>query len=1081
MRTRMIVISSACLFLVYCQESKTNESDQNAQDVFTPQSTKDILITESIVETFDSKTVESAVSEDALTTIFDIQNEIEFECLDCLDTLEEVVVVDVINDINDASLLEATDGPNYISCGEVGYCPVGYTCFNGTLCCPPNLPQECDNQCYPADCQCTIDEEFTLCLPDGFKYCGKGVACDKNVEEECTLIEAENTFYCLTDKQAYCGNGLICQKDKEDCVQQGEEFFCVSKGKTLCVSGLQCYKEIEVCGVNHCCPTVQPQECNELCCYPDEHCTECGCLPITANCCAGELCVAGYACAPDGSSACYPETGDYCEDGRFCPPGMVCTKDDCCAQGQPQECGGICCPVYYDCVYTTYGKKCIPPDTEPCGDTWCESDEYCAEPTMNLCLHNFATLCPVGQICEDGLFCAGPTCCSMFNPNQDCGGLCCPSNWKCINGGEACIPLDAIYLGNGKYCEVGTKFNEENGNCDPVGWEPCGSGAACPPGKTCAMEEQNKQCCPVDQAALCKDKCCYTGFGCCSENICMPPGAECCWGKNVNEWCSPTTFCGIKGKKCIPVGAMECENGDYCSIGEKCTESVPPCCPWVAPIPCETQCCALSQKCETVDLKKKCIPKDAEVCPGVIINNEILIKDTICYGSTFCEEDNYCMDDSYKNQEYNYCGGGETCPINESCAGLCSDFCCEKEPENEEEKCNLESCLLSTGGWGTPKPTCQENGTTITCCGENLGNSAWIINQIKQCVNEKCGNLNCGQGVYNKFCCTYDKPKTVGCLVGCIPSGRLCYDMPSSSGSLANPIESSILPEEVPFEVGDQCYDDWAFSTFSPVLGWLDIISGVQVYFHPAGFGPKYYNDIFHVEDDLSQWVSYNSGDEILVVEFVWTVDNLEGNNCPHGPYAQFYILVHLPGTQPNTNKFTTPEIKNAALYGADKYQLLGPIGPPEGSADSWEFCWCVGFDWLGICWDAYCVSSYGDFDSKVKEEWVDYIFMNYTPGKAAIHKWGSEKEIYLTLREKDDEPNFGRVDDYMGLIKVEKEKTKTPCGVTYKLNVYDNTKEDDNPNNDWDVAPGGEGGTAYHYPTKKVGAHLRLRTIVVP
>lgn len=967
----------------------------------------------------------------------------------------------------------------YISCGDFGNCPLGYICHNGNLCCPPNLPQQCANQCFSADCECVIDGNIVMCLPVGFNYCGNGVACDGNKEEKCVFVDTKETYYCLTDNQTYCRDDLFCNKETEYCFQQGETSFCVENGKVLCLSGILCEKDEEVCGVNHCCPVVQPQECEDSCCFLDEYCSDCGCLPIGAECCQGVLCVAGETCAPDGLPACYPETGDYCANGRFCEPGMVCTKDSCCPQEQPQQCGSGCCPASYQCLVTSYGKKCIPPGTEPCGDTWCEPDEYCADHKANLCLHDFSVLCADGHVCSDGLFCAGPTCCSEFNPNQSCGSLCCPLNWQCINFGEACIPPGATYIGNGQYCDPGKFYNSENGQCDQIGWEPCGAGPACPPDKACAQDKELnlKQCCPADQDALCGDKCCYSGYKCIHDgvkNVCLPPGSEYCWGANVNEWCPPGTFCGKKGKKCVPIGAMECENGEFCPIGDLCTESSPPCCPWLAPAPCEEECCLINQDCKTVNLKKQCLPKNTQICPGIIINNEILWPDKICYNGDFCEVDQACMSEEYYKKKYSYCGCGYTCAETQNCGGLCSSVCCEKGVA-ADGGCNLSECFAAVIG----QIQCHEDvtGKFISCCHwAGSGGKQEIVDQIKECAAALCKNLNCSGG--NQVCCTYDKPRTVGCLIGCIPSGQICYDVPTSNSTAAylSPIESGFLTKNTEATIGDYCsnadYLSWAIGIMT--LGFVTL----DVYFNPAGFAENFDSQTgtYHSENEAGEWIQGESGTELLVAEFTWIIDNLEGIDCPHGPYAQLYILIHRKGIQPDLNKPTFAGLKNNTVYGSGAHRLKGPLS----GSDTWSVCLCYGLGWLGICFDETCWGSFGSFDSNAEEEWVDYLSIKYSPGQAGVYKWEKgEDEIYFTLREADS-PVMGvpRWDDFMGLRVVTKSETKTPGGKMIPLYKYECVAEDDDPGNDGEIDPDGN---PYYYKTNLIAGFVRLRTIIVP
>lgn len=640
---------------------------------------------------------------------------------------EDVLVPEVV-------ISSVHDG--YIGCGDVGSCLLNFVCVDNNICCPNSLPQECGGQCFPTDCQCVEDGEFVLCLPDNMEYCGNGVSCP---EGEC-YQDGEN-YYCVSEDQEYCGAGVVCNLN-EVCHEDGDIFYCAPNGYIYCFGQDRWCKDSEICTENSCCPKVQPTECGQTCCYPDEPCVDAAksvCLPKDGQYCDGAICVAGETCMPNGLADCLAETSEICDNGMVCPPGSVCSigeEGDCCPQGQPQRCGNICCPENFTCMETDFGKKCVYPGAEPCGDGECAPGEFCADEIFGICAEDGSEPCDDGHICEPGTYCAGPTCCSYINGNQNCNMLCCPSNWTCEEDGLGCTPPGAQYLGNGKYCGVGTKFNEENGNCDPIGWEPCGTGPACKPGTTCSKEGSAKQCCPADQETLCGDKCCFSGFQCFHDgpkNVCIPPGADYCWGQNINEWCSSGKTCGNNGKNCIPVGAMECENGDFCSVSEKCTESEPACCQWATPVPCEAQCCLQSQKCETVNSVKQCIPKDAEVCPANPSSG--VFEDTMCYNETFCAPDNYCVSDKKKLD--NYCGGGNGCKVFEPamhCGGICSDFCCSQFNIACAENCSGDSCCfpLSVGCLNSCMP-------------------AWSVCAAFPLSNSPTAYLNPKEGYYGPF------------------------------------------------------------------------------------------------------------------------------------------------------------------------------------------------------------------------------------------------------------------------------------------------------------------------------------------
>jgi hypothetical protein len=544
---------------------------------------------------------------------------------------------------------------------------------------------------------------------------------------------------------------------------------------------------------------------------------------------------------------------------------------------------------------------------------------------------------------------------------------------------------------------------------------------------------------------------------------------------------------------------MECENGDFCSVAEKCTESKPECCPWAAPVPCADKCCLPGYQCATLENGKlQCCKIDAVVCENICcpvgftcedINGEkmcispetevcfdTIMGDTMCSKKTsFCAPDGVCLSNSYKNQSYNYCGGGEICGVDESCGPLCSNICCDPVDFDDNCKAKAEECLLSGSN-------CNETKETVSCC-KDIGqySTAYINAQIKKitdCLGDGCKNFACkSQGGSGNICCSYDKATSVGCLNGCIPDEQVCYDIPVSNANFLNPIESGLLPQEVPNEIGSYCSKA---NYVSAIVGIISLgIVTFDVYFQPAGLDANYYDGVYHVENEPGNWepVAGAIGEEILIIEWIWMIDNLEGNDCPHGPYAQLYILIHKKGSQPaNLAKPMLSAILGNTNYGNQSRFLKGPFS----GFDTWKFCFCYGLGWLGICFDEDCIN--GGFETNAEQEWVDFIKINYTPNTAGVYKWGKdEEEIYFTLRERDGSATVAGVDiirwdDFMGLQAISKKQTKKPCGQTIDLFVYRSVAEDDNPDNDGDLDPEGN---PYYYKTNKVGAKIKFRTIV--
>jgi hypothetical protein len=464
-----------------------------------------------------------------------------------------------------------------------------------------------------------------------------------------------------------------------------------------------------------------------------------------------------------------------------------------------------------------------------------------------------------------------------------------------------------------------------------------------------------------------------------------------------------------------------------------------------------------------------CVSGQLEICPDTIMG------DTLCLeNEAFCAPDGGCIDNKWKGAEYNYCNGGEVCEIDQSCGSLCSGICCDAIDLDDKCQEKIKECLPNYG--------CSETKSTVSCC-KHVGQQG-NTNGLADCIGETCKNLQCGVSGSNgsSVCCTYDKATPVGCVNGCIPDGQVCYDQPVSNSNFKNPTESGIYPNEVPNEIGSYCSNGDFVSWFVGILsaGFVTF----DIYFQPAGFDARYHDGVYHVEEgdkdtqSNDNWISVvgNAGEEILIIEDVWIFDNLEGNDCPHGPYAQFYILIHKKSSEPvKLEKPMLSSILNNTVYGSQIKFLKGPFS----GSDTWKFCLCYGLGWLDICFAETCFN--GGFETGAEQEWVDYLKMKYTPGKAGIHKWEKDEEqIYFTLRERDGNASFWgidiiRWDDFMGLQAISKKETKKPCGQTIKLYVYQSVAEDDDPNNDGDLDPEGN---PYYYKTNKVGARIKFRTI---
>jgi len=583
----------------------------------------------------------------------------------CVGSDDNNLVSDTGVDADLGTMLYGEVSYNYCGASDevATYCSSGFVCVEG-VCCAEDKTQVCNGECFPADCQCAIEDGLKLCISDGQFYCGAGVICDDG--EQC--LQDDEYFYCFPQDNIYCGNGLVCL-DSEKCVKDDGQSHCIPKDANYCGSGSWCQSS-EICVEGGCCPKEKSQTCNDDCCFAKDVCIseESLCISDTSDYCGdGFYCLSGSKCVVDGLKMCVPAYADDCGEGRYCPAGDVCIPDSCCPQGMSQVCGSICCPDGWQCLKN--GQMCIPPNATLCANFYCQPGEICAFDKQ--CVPINSELCEDGHWCPPALHCTGSTCC-QYNAPAQCGDLCCPSSWDCIGNGQACIPPGSQSCGNfNTWCLPG-EICMENGKCMPVGWEECGAGQACDPNSVCL---NNKKCCPKSQAVLCGGQCCPTGYQCIDNDFCIPPGAESCEGNSEQKWCPAATYCGKKF--CIENGADECDDGSICPVNTVCTNLTdgPQCCSVAASKICGNECCPMEYECQFVNGDYYCTPWGVEICSSGVT----------CQAGYICTPDNqYCMPPGS-----DYCGNGVGCGPGMQCAEFSGLPCC---PQGHSVACLIGCC-----------------------------------------------------------------------------------------------------------------------------------------------------------------------------------------------------------------------------------------------------------------------------------------------------------------------------------------------------------------------------------------------------
>ncbi|MEW6617694.1 MAG: hypothetical protein AB1333_04760, partial [Patescibacteria group bacterium] len=707
-----------------------------------------------------------------------------------------------------------------------------------------------------------------------------------------------------------------------------------------CGSGFVCFDGI-------CCPKGTKVKCGSTC-YP----IECECIDEEVGLCilknstpCGEniYCLEDEKCIQDGDEfLCIPKDKIYCGSGKWCEEWEICVENGCCPKEEPISCGDKCCFSNEICIPEE--NICLSTTAEYCGDSfYCEAGTKCAPDGLKICIPSYADYCGNGRFCLPGDVCTIDGCCPQGTPKK-CGSLCCHKDWQCINNGEMCIPPNTTYCG-GFYCQpdevciLGEK-------CIPINSELCLDGHWCPPGLHCT----GSTCCEYNYPATCGNLCCPNSWQCIENGkACIPPGGKYC--KNTNTWCPPGEKCMTSGK-CMPIGWQECGEGQACSPNFVCVNNKK-CCPKSQMTLCGEQCCQTGYKCISNSL---CIPLGAVYCQGkseqiwcpagTYCGKKYCIENGVdeCFDGSLCPKNTFCT---------NVSGGPRCCPVYSK---LCGNICCPIEYE----------CQLSGGEY-----YCLPWGGTICSSGVVCGPGYECSPDGRICMipgGDYCGNkkycppgTKCG-GPCKEFCCKQGYWND--CMKSCMPDGTICF---ATSTSITDE-KAYLHPQEGYYLLSDQELSD------------------------------KVTNGVYNATLDADNWITHwKIGDEILVLEAAWIIDNAEGDDWPHGPYASIYLRVYTP------EGLTYKEKSNRHLRGPH----------------------CCVCPWVLDLWifGSYCVAPVPH------DEWVDNEYMKYY--KAGFHKWQpGETNIAIHVWESDPAGE----NDTMGLEWVSKQATKSSCGLWIPL-----------------------------------------------
>ena len=441
-----------------------------------------------------------------------------------------------------------------------------------------------------------------------------------------------------------------------------------------------------------------------------------------SDACAAGTCVGQPACACKIDEDCTPlEDGDACNGTLYCDaqaakptckvnPGTIvaCPPDQPCSASVCQPATGKCSPTH-----ATSTTSCD--DGTPCTVSACDGKGACAATGQDpLCTCQDDSDCaPLddNDLCNGSLFCdktaAAWTCkantaaavvCPL--PSAPCHNVTCtPATGVCIERAD----LDGTPCDDGKVCTTG---------------DVCVA-AACHPGTLTCPCKSHAECAAQDDGDLCNGvPYCDSATGKCTANaasaVICPASSDTFCSKSA---CQPST-----GKCALtPVSeAVACDDGDPCSLGERCTAGV-----------CggglQTCECKIDTDCDSKD--------DGDLCNGTLYCNKAThhcatnpatvvhcpkVAGAPCLQAVCVAKTGGCvaqpLADGAACSDGDACTVGDVCDKGECTAGSNKVCPCTKDVDcgkfEDGNACNGTLFCDKTG----PQPACAVNPKTVVSC-----------------------------------------------------------------------------------------------------------------------------------------------------------------------------------------------------------------------------------------------------------------------------------------------------------------------------------------------------------------------------